>query len=492
MTNQHLFSLAVVLCVTLAVLAANPAAAERLLYSEADIAEYQTRMAGEGPFYARGDADHGGQWSPNDGERAGQLAAEFLEDPSESYWSQPDLPLSAGDEHPAHGTQNARPMHAAWVYLTQPDHPDREALFDEVKAFLLTHASDPSLDFGDDENYTSSFPGFAPSPIFGMAEWMTRVIKARDMLGRRAFTDEENERFDRWLYDYANWSFMWAHNQSYGAHLPGRLDRDYSTLGGSFQTPPDDFRHSYDGGPGIGRAARAYSNRHSTVMAGASLAANYIKRFDYEAPASDGPYYGLLSVDELVDHGRLFVEEVLRFSVYPEGFQGDFERGDEDHHSTAAPQQGWLYSVNVLQGLMEIAAYHAARGDRSVWEYGLTEGHEGTEGSPNDTPGVSGFPEKNLHFFAWAICRYVNGEWDRENRGEPLALDHFYHDVIPAAMAHRLAPDDELLEAAWKREGRDFPPYPQNPQSQGPWSAFYGQGGKYIGVIEHGGVPAIP
>lgn len=491
MTNQHLFTLTLVFCTALAALAGNPAAAERLLYSEADIAEYQARMSGDGPFHARGDAGHGGQWSPNDGERAEQLAAEFVEDPRASYWSQPDLPYEMGDPHPPHNTQYARPLHAAWIHMTQPDHPDREALFDEVKAFLLTHATDSTLDFSDGANYTDDFPGFAPGPIFAFAEWMVRVIKARDMLGRNAFSGEENAAFDRWLYDYANWSFMWLHNETYGKHLPGRLDRDYSEIGASFQTSSDGFLSSYDGGPGIGSAARAYSNRHSTVMAAASLAANYIKRFDYEAPASDGPYYGRLSVDELVDHSRLFVEEVLRFSVYPQGLQGDFERGDADQHSTASPQQGWLYSVNVLQGLMEIATYHAKRGDMSVWEYGLTEGHEGTEGSPNDTPGVSGFPEKNLHFLAWAISRYVNGEWDRENRGEPLALDHFFHDVIPAAMAHRLAPDDSLLEAAWKREGRGFPPYPENPQSQGPWSAFHGQGGKYIGVIEHGGAPAI-
>lgn len=89
------------------------------------------------------------------------------------------------------------------------------------------------------------------------------------------------------------------------------------------------------------------------------------------------------------------------------------------------------------------------------------------------------------------MSRYVNDEWGRRNRGEPLALDRFYHDVIPAAMAHRLAPEDGLLQAAWMREEGFFPPYPQRPQSQGPWNALFGQGGKYIGLIEHGGVVPI-
>jgi hypothetical protein len=57
----------------------------RLLYWEADIARFISRMDGSGPFYARGDAGHGGQFSPNDGERSEQLAAEFLANPQESY-----------------------------------------------------------------------------------------------------------------------------------------------------------------------------------------------------------------------------------------------------------------------------------------------------------------------------------------------------------------------------------------------------------------------
>lgn len=469
----------------------NGDAGKRLLYSDADIREYRSRMSGEGPFYATGDAGYGGPRSPNDGERSERLAAGFLDDPRESYWSQPDLPYSSGDPAPPHRTQYARPMHAAWIYMTRPDHPRRNDLLREVKAFLLVHAGDPTLDFGNDANYTDDYPGFVPSPIFPLAEWMTRVIKARDMLGRDAFTAEENARFDRWLYDYANWSFLWLHNETYGKHLPGRLNRDYSQIGPGFRTPPDTFRHGYDGGPGIGRGATAYSNRHSTVAAGASLAANYIKHFNYQAPTEGRPRYGLLTVDQLVDHSRLFVEEVLRFSVYPQGAQGDFERGDREHHENVAPQQGWLYSVNVLMGLVEIATYHARRGDMSVWEYGTVEGHEGTEGSPDEVLGISGFPKKNLHFYAWSISRYVNNAWNRTNRGAPLALDRFYHDVIPAAIAHRLAPHDGLLEAAWKREGRNFPPYPEQPQSQGPWHAFYGQGGKYIGLIEDGGMPSF-
>ncbi len=121
--------------------------------------------------------------------------------------------------------------------VSQPDHPQRDVMLRHVKAFLLAHATDPTLDFSNDTNYTDNYPGFAPGPIFGLAEWITRVIKARDMLGRDALNAEENARFDRWLYGYANWSFLWLHNETYGKHLRGRRDRDYSRIGATFQGP---------------------------------------------------------------------------------------------------------------------------------------------------------------------------------------------------------------------------------------------------------------
>ncbi|MFU8804944.1 MAG: hypothetical protein ACNA8W_14115 [Bradymonadaceae bacterium] len=455
---------------------------QRLLYSAADIAIYQARMSGAGPFYARGDASHGGQYSPGDGERAEALAADFLADPSASFYSQSDLPYSSGDPYPT-GMTFARPMHAAWVAMTQPEHPQRDTLQSEVKDLLLSLAADANNDFSNSTNYPVNYPGFVPSPIFGHSQWLTRMIKARDMLGRDAFDDAENEVFDGWLYDYANWIAHWMHHEMYVKRVPNRLNRDY----GSNSWPETASSLSYDGGPLIGSAGKAYTNRHAAVASTMSLAANYVKHFGYQAPASAGPAYGRYTVDELIDHSRLFVEETIRFSIWPQGIQGDFERGDQNNHGNASPQQGWLYSVNVLANLMEMAEYHAKRGDMSVWNYGTTEGHDGSAGAPI----AGGFAQKNLHFYAWFMSRYVNDGWGRTNRGEPLVLPHFYHDVIPAATAARFAPNDALLEAAWKRSGDGFPDYPQSPQSQGPYQAQYGEGAKMIGVIEHGDMPRI-
>ena len=454
-----------------------PTEPDRLLYSRESLERYRSGMAiaNPGPYFSAGDAGHGGEHSPGDGREALRNAERFLEDPEASYWRQPDLPYGSQDPYPS-GMDHARPMHAAWVFMTQQDHPQREALRAELTSLLLTHATDPTLDFSDAGAYPADFPGSAQGPIFLHAQWMTRLIKTRDMLGRELFTEEQNLAFDRWIFGYANWSATWLHNEVYGKALPGRADRDYSEI----TWPEDAERISYDGGPRIGSAGMAYTNRHAAVASSMSLAVNYLAYHGHDGSTVSEPDYGVKSMDEVLDQSRLFVEETLRFSVWPEGFQGDFERGNADYHD-ASEQQGWLYSVNVLANLMEIAEYHAKRGDMSVWDYGTTEGYDGSDGVPVE----GGFEEKNLHFFAWAMSRYVNGGWDRTNYDQPLALPEFYHDVIPAAAAHRFAPDDDLLEAAWRREGEGFPVYPSAPESQGPFQAHVGEGGKMIGLIEH-------
>jgi regulation of enolase protein 1 (concanavalin A-like superfamily) len=451
----------------------------RLLYTADDIAVFSAAMARPGPYFATGDAGHGGAYSPGDGERSVQLARQFLSNPQASYWIQPNLPFSSGDPWPSN-MQYVRPLHAAWVYMTQPGHPDRAALEREVKALLLHHANHASHDFSDASKYPVTYQGYAPRPIFDHAQWMARLIKARDMLGRESFSAAENSRLDRWFYDYSNWAFQWMHQAHYGRRLPGRLSRDYARI----NTWADPQRRTFDGGPLVGSLAMDYSNRQATVASTASYAANYVANFRFSAPTSGGPSYGRLSVNELLEHSRLFAEETIRFSVFPEGVQGDFERGDPNFHPNPTPQQGWLYSANVLASLVDIATYHASRGDMSVWNYGTVLGHQGTAG----VPVAGGFREKNLHFYAWSMVRYVNDDWQRRNRGQPLALPQHYRDILPAAGAARFAPDDAVLRSAWRRDGRGFPRYPQSPESQGSWPAHLGEGARSIGIIEHAGV----
>jgi hypothetical protein len=454
-----------------------PPVGDRLLYSSARITTFQSRMSGSGPYFNLGDAGHGGQYSPPDGSRAVLWANEFLANPTASYWVHPEwhFPYKEGHEGTwPHSTVYVKPMHAAWVWLTQPQHLNRAALLSAVKAALLHAANHWTHDYSNSTNYPQSFPIYAASPIFGLSPWITRMVKTRDMLGREQFSTSENATLDRWFYDYANWTFKWLH-WGIGRYSPGRLNRDYS----STLRPANAYRKSYDGGPLIGDMGMTYTNRHSSPAAAASLCANYLKHHGYVAPTTGGPSYGRFTVDELLLHSRLFVEENLRFGVWPQGFQGDFERADTNYHN-APPQRGWLYATYVGINLADIANYHAKRGDMSVWNYSTTGGYDGSAG----TPVAGGFTGKSVQFLAWSLSRYTNDGWGRRNYGQLLSLPHFYNDVHSAAVCDMLAPGNTLLRDAWRRQGSNFPAYADKPETMGIWHAHQSEGAAYIGLME--------
>jgi hypothetical protein len=461
--------------------------ANRFFYPSSHVTIFQARMAGgAGPYYSTGDVTAG---SPNDGARAVTLKNNFMANPTASHWVQP-VPWVVGSPTPG-GEANQRFLQAAWCYMTLPSASDRNAVGAAVKTMLLTVAQHPNNDWSNSSNYAVNQNGPAASPMWDTPSYLVKVMKARDMLGRGFFSSAENAIFDQWLYGIANYFAKWLHIEGVGKYVPGRLTRNYTTVtraenavkdGGG----PGGMRSSYDGGPGIGLMGLTYTNRHATPANALAYAANYLKYYGYSGNLKSNPSYGTYTIDELLFHSTLYVEESIRFGVYPQGFQGDFERGDQVKYS-ASKRQGWLYSINVANSLVSMADAHAKRGDMSLWNYGTTAGYDGTAGAPT----VGGFTTRNLHFYVWSMVRYVNDAWGRRNYSAHLAKDpdNIYHDVIPAAVTNRYFPADTTLQAAWKRVGQSFPAYPTGTiQSQGAWHAHYGDRAKFVGLIEVGGL----
>jgi hypothetical protein len=461
---------------------------ERLLYTDAEIAEYTTRMSGAGPYYSTGDVSSN---SPNDGARAVTKANNFLANPSASEWVQ-TVPMVEMSTDEPHGEQHARFMHAAWCYMTQASaisQSNRNAMAAAVKSLLLSRATHANHDYWDESKWDVAWPGYVPNPFFAHAEWMVRLIKARDMLGRDYFTSAENNTFDRWLYGYANYVFHWFHMEAtdISSKNDKRLVRNYEDVGWGFY---EDSSEGFDGsGLRMRGGGHGYTNRHATTVMAAGLAINYLKRFDVTPPAGS-PSYGVWTVDEMVDQSLLFIEEQLKAAWYPVGMQQDFGRG-----SSGSPATGWRYSINVANTCIFFALYHARRGDMSVWNYGTTDGWRSSAGAPSSASPLYGgpFSQKSLHHMVWSMVKYVNDSWSPVRRlaGNIMVGSSDFHDVHPAAVASRFAPTDTTLAAAATRSGEGFPAYPSSPTNQGPWHGHDGQGAMWIGLIEHGGMPAF-
>lgn len=463
-----------------------PVAGDHFLYSSADITEFRKRMSGAGPYYSTGDAGHGGVNSPGDGERALSYAQTFIQDPSPSYWVTP-VPMSSGSPWPGEsgGTgPHIRWMRAAWCYMTIPSHPSRNAWFNETKKLLLWTARRPEHNFENETNYPyAGFGGHAPSPIFALSGWMHRWLKARDMLGRSSFTSAENAELDRWFYGCANYMLQFIHGRAgMGREIPNRLSHDYTATSANMNGTMAQV--AYDGSPNICSSGWYHTNRHASMASYGALAANYLKYHGSSPTPSGIAPYGYLTVDQMLTHSRAYAEEFIVHNLAAGGWTGDYHRGPLANSST----QGWVYAGQQISGLVAMAKSFAARGDNVLYNFATTDGNLSMGGSPNNISGVSGFPSKNLRYAVWMYTRYVNDGWGRRLFGNPLATSNAYRDVLSAASLSKVYPSDTFLAAAWRRSGSGFPNYPSSPESIGRFTSLDGDQGKYVGLIEVGGL----
>jgi hypothetical protein len=454
---------------------------DRFLYTSAQITEYRNRMSGSGPFYSSGQGFAGTQTNaPADGVRAVAECASFLSNPSASthIWQMP-ISNSGGSGEP--NVASRRPMAAAWCWLTQTSRSDRETIRTQVKSHILSAAQRSDTVFTNTSNYPLNYSGSAPSPIFELSSWVFKLLKMRDLLGRDQFSTSENTLLDKWFYDYANWIFKWFQLESIKNAIPGRLNHDYSVINYSGMSGI----LAYDSGPDISNFARYnHTNRHGSCLSPASAIANYLKHFGVQPSTANAPSYGFYTVNEMLTHSRAYAEEWVVKNVGAAGWSGDFHR-----RQSTNPRLGWDYAGNEAVDPIAIATYHARRGDMTVATFETQLGHLGTAGSPNSTAGVTGFTNKSIRYAAWMYARYVPNGWSRTSFGVPLASDNAYRDVINSALASKLYPSDTLLASSWKRIGSGFPGYPSTPgNNNGRWNGYDGEMGKYMGLIELGGV----
>jgi hypothetical protein len=462
------------------------------LYTSAQVTQFQSRMSGAGPFYSSGQGFNGPQANaPGDGVRALNHANNFIASPLSSRWAIP-VPMVSGNNWPGGSgsgisiNQAISPMRAAWCAMTLPGHANASSWRSETKAWILWNVNHANHNFANSSWYPVNYAGFAPSPIFAYGGWMNRIIKARDMLGRDAFTTAENAAFDNWIYRWANFMMHWFHLESIKGKVPGRLSGNYAPSGSWVSTLTDYL--AYTGSVYVSEAAAfGHTNRHAACVASASFAANYLKYYGV-TPTTSGtqPSYGWYTVDDLLIHSKAYAAEFVYHSTYPQGFTGDFHRA----YNATSSTNGWTYAANEIVGPVSMAKYHALRGDDSLWSYSTTSGSANAGGVPNNTSTVTGFPEKNIRYAQWSHCRYVSNSWSpaRDVRGLSLVPSNPYRDVLNAAKVHKRYPTDAILQSAWQRSGNGFPGYTSSVESQGAFSGWDGEMASSIGLIEEGGV----
>jgi hypothetical protein len=343
-----------------------------------------------------------------------------------------------------------------------------------LKAELLWVSSQSFTAWGNSAGIWCFGTIFDNWPGYNTANALLRLLFAYDYMGRAAFTSGELDQLDRWFFDAAD---FWRRDMDNGINsiFVDRWNGNYTrTAGCAGPTTP------FLGGVSIQNYAKFYNNRRASLIRFATLAGVYLQRVGRNY--TDGRYG---TQAQLVQSGSMFVKEFIRFSVFPQGYVGDFER-----RTDALPDLGWGYSGNVIGAVVTIADAFARTGDLSLYQYNTALGECGTAGTINDGGSRVG-ENRDLLFAIQSFMKYPTDLYDRyhlsvtaDNRIDGRnprngSNWHGVHEtsVIPANLYFR----DNFVKQAYTRTHANSIPYGSNAISGPP--VWMGDNGIFPGVL---------
>jgi hypothetical protein len=397
-----------------------------LHYTPREVELWQ-RRAEDGPYRVEGDAQPG---SPGDWHRIAANADRLLESEELELWVPVDLDAQGGVENQLSADARNRPptlasgaepdlatmlRDAAFFSLVTGESEYREA----VRSHLLEHVRQDRVDFSNrtlwpEDDRWSSGGGFT------MANWLTKLLYAYDYLGADAFTDSERQALNTWFYHAAEY---WAGRVDAASDVlfENRWEGNYalSDIGGNRGDPDVGYTTEEGEGEPIFALHRHYNNRLACIARYVGVAAQKLLDEDYQPADSH------TSVRDLKRTATLFVEEWLTYSVFPEGFFGEFERWTSED-----ADRGLSYSFSALHPILSIANTFARAGDDHLFRYTTREGALGTESQ-------AGEPEKNLLFAMQTLAKYL-----RQADSNPFGLQRYGTD-----RPERVGDQDYLIDS---------------------------------------------
>jgi hypothetical protein len=349
-----------------------------------------------------------------------------------------------------------------------------------IKAELLWISSQTFTDWGDPSGIWCSFGAWKPgdsAPTFGIVSWLSRILGAYDYIGRAAFSAGELAQIDRWFFEAADY---WRDTQdpSLDSLFTDRWAGNY-TLRSACSSNGKLF---WVGGPESFHPSRFYNNRRGSIYRFTGTAAIYLENAGRNY--TDGRFG---TQAEIKTSAEMYVQEYVRFSVFPEGALGDFER-----RSDTLPDLGWAYSASALAQALEIADAFARSGDPSLYEYNTALGACGTTGVIADGGARTG-QNRDLRFAAQSFMSYHtdvyaryhlnSGNTDfridgRNPRSGSSWNDHRDSYMVPFNVYF----NDSFIKSAYMRTHPSAIPYPASPASSGTVS-WTGESSVYPAVL---------
>jgi hypothetical protein len=439
------------------------------------------QRAQNGPYKTAGDVSTN---SPGDWTRIVNNRNAFASNPSNGRWKPPvtenncvpantstyGWPEGNTNEGGVAGDWATKIRDAAFHNLVMGVTTDRAA----IKQELLWVASQSFTQWGNPNGIWCFGKIWDSAPAVGVAAALQKLLYAYDYLGRNAFTQSERDTLDRWFFDAAD---FWRRDMDFAQDekFVDRWNGNY-TLTGTCDSPVD----PYVGGPNIQSYARFYNNRRGGILAFTAQAGIYLQQAGRNY--TNGRYG---TQAQLVQSGKLYVQEFVRFSLFPQGVVGDFERRFDDGGS--GKQVGWAYAGASIGSTVIIADAIARAGDTSLYTYSTSAGGCGTAGTINDGGSRNG-QNRDLKFAVESYLKYITDGYARywpsnDSPTDANRIDgryprngsswHGVHDTHLSLVNNYF--QDTFIKQAYTRTHANSVAYPADPQGgPPPWTGAQG------------------
>jgi chitodextrinase len=326
-----------------------------ILWSESDLQEWRDRSV-NGPYKSAGDAFD--PLIPGEWDRIVRNKGTFEANPAADRMNTYDI-VQYSDTYTDGGAymgNHIKMLDAAFYSLVKGD----AGLALKVKDEIMWHVNRAGF---ENVGWQISPTEFQPTDkgSWPRAMWLVRILMCADFV-KDHFSIAERNTFDAWI---SNWAYSYEgsiHTELSTNAFLNRYDRDYSTglvVAASTAGPYSGYAYMDANGVNhwqIATIAKFYNNRRASVIQSVGLAGVW------------------LNDETLKDRSKLFFEEWIRCSVYPDGAIGEFER-----NYSSGPNQGLLYMGSLLDSAVSVADALARTGDTSLYEYSTSAGIWGSE-----------------------------------------------------------------------------------------------------------------
>ena len=314
------------------------------------------------------------------------------------------------------------------------------------------------------------------APAQGVATVLNRLLLTYDYMGRAAFSSGELGHTGSLVFDAADY---WRRDMDFSQD-----DKFVNRWAGNYTrtNPCDGDIDVYVGGPTVQSYAKYNNNRRGAMLRFATMVGVYLT--SHGRNYTDGRYG---TQANLITSGKMFVQEHIRFSTFPQGVVGEFDRRGAGGNI----EQGWGYAGAVLGEVMAMADVLARSGDTSLYTYNTAAGECNSAGTINDGGSRVG-QNKDVLFTLQLFMKYPTDQYTRywpdtstiNNRldGRVPRDGSTWHGVHETnlVMANTYF-QDTFVKQAYTRTHVNSVPYPTNPiAGPPPWE---GENALWPGVL---------